>query len=156
MTPVHPVLSLWTGVLSVQAPAAQDSVARIQDSLTGRFVDSVVVLSPLPDPLVPIVQWIFQRPSWVMISGLILAVLVVFALLLLLWRRRRAIRTWLVTRKSWVKAALAGTIAVLLILFVGSGVKAHDYVMHDNDFCKGCHVFVPSGQLFVRPDTGRS
>ena len=26
--------------------------------------------------------------------------------------------------------------------------------MHDNDFCRGCHIFVPSGQLFVRPDTG--
>ena len=27
-------------------------------------------------------------------------------------------------------------------------------MMHDNDFCSGCHIFVPSGQLFVRPDTG--
>ena len=26
--------------------------------------------------------------------------------------------------------------------------------MHDNDFCRGCHIFVPSGQLFVQPDTG--
>ena len=32
--------------------------------------------------------------------------------------------------------------------------KAYDYMMHDNDFCKGCHIFVPSGQAFVRPDTG--
>ena len=27
-------------------------------------------------------------------------------------------------------------------------------MMHDNDFCRGCHIFVPSGQLFVHPDTG--
>jgi hypothetical protein len=27
-------------------------------------------------------------------------------------------------------------------------------MMHDNDFCKGCHIFVPSGQAFVKPDTG--
>ncbi len=37
---------------------------------------------------------------------------------------------------------------------VGTGVKAYDYMMHDNDFCRGCHIFVPSGQIFVRPDTG--
>ena len=27
-------------------------------------------------------------------------------------------------------------------------------MMHDNDFCRGCHIFVPSGQAFVKPDTG--
>ena len=37
---------------------------------------------------------------------------------------------------------------------VGTGFKAYHYMMHDNDFCRGCHIFVPSGQLFVRPDTG--
>ena len=45
---------------------------QIWDSVTGRFVDSVVVRSPLPDPLVPIVQWIFQRPGWVMVGGLVM------------------------------------------------------------------------------------
>ena len=37
---------------------------------------------------------------------------------------------------------------------VGGGLKAYDFMMHDNDFCQGCHIFVPSGQAFVRPDTG--
>ncbi len=42
----------------------------------------------------------------------------------------------------------------VLFLMVGTGAKAYDYMMHDNDFCRGCHIFVPSGQAFVRPDTG--
>ena len=76
------------------------------------------------------------------------------AVLVLLWRRRRAIRTWLVTRQRGVKLAMAGAVGAVLLLMVGTGVKAHDYMMHDNDFCRGCHIFVPSGQVFVRPDTG--
>ena len=153
MTPVHSVLLSWAGVSNIQGrPAAQDSI--VTDLLTGRFVDSVVVRSPLPDPLVPVVQWLFQRPGWVMVSGLVLGALFAAALLVLVWRRRREIGGWLVTRKSWIKAAMAGAVAMVLLLVLGGALKAHDYVMHDNDFCKGCHVFVPSGQLFVRPDTG--
>jgi hypothetical protein len=135
--------------------APQDtSAAHVADSLTGRFVDSVVVKSPLPDPLVPIVQWIFQRPGWVMQGGIVLGALVAVAAAVYLWRRRRAIWSWLVTRGRGVKLALLGTAAVLLAAVAFTGVKANHYMMHDNNFCRGCHIFVPSGQVFVRPDTG--
>src|SRR5512133_1740434 len=155
MAPVHQISVLWTGAASLQAnPARQDSVVRIWDSLSGRFVDSVVVRSPLPHPLVPIVQWIFQRPSWVMIGGIVLAALVAFTIFVAFWRRRRAIRTWLSTRDRGVKLALGAAVGAILLLLVGGGVKAHDYMMHDNSFCQGCHIFVPSGQIFVHPDTG--
>ena len=155
MAPVHAVRALWAGASSIQAhQTVQDSLARVADSLTGRLVDSVVVRSPLPDPLVPIVQWIFQQPSWVMIGGLVLATLVGLAVVVLVWRRRRRIGTWLVTRDRGVKLALAAALGAVLLLIVGGGLKANNYVMHDNDFCRGCHIFVPSGQLFVRPDTG--
>ena len=65
MASVHSVLALWPGafVTQAQARASGDSVVQVWDSIAGRFVDSVVVRSPLPDPLVPIVQWIFQRPD---------------------------------------------------------------------------------------------
>jgi hypothetical protein len=114
----------------------------------------VVVHSPLPDPLVPIVQWIFQRPGWVMVGGIVLGAIVAVAVLVLLWRRRRAIGTWLVTRERGVKLAMSGAVGAVLLLVLGTGVKGYDYMMHDNDFCRGCHIFVPSGQVFVRPDTG--
>ncbi len=125
-----------------------------QDTLTGRFIDSVVVESPLPDPMVPVVQWLFQKPGWVMGGGIVLGGIVAIVVLVALWRRRRAIWTWLTTRERGVKLALAAAVGAVLLLMVGSGVKAYDYVMHDNDFCRGCHIFVPSGQAFVRPDTG--
>ena len=145
MVLVHAIAALWT---------AQDSIVQSRDSLSGRFVDSVVVRSPLPDPLVPVVQWIFQRPAWVMISGIVLALIVSLALLTLLWRRRRAIGRWIGTSDRGVRLGIGAALVTVLLVIVLGGVKAHDYVMHDNDFCRGCHVFVPSGQLFVRPDTG--
>jgi hypothetical protein len=154
MAPVLWVGSFRAGASFIQSPQAHDAVSRVQDSIAGRLVDSVVVRSPLPDRLVPIVQWIFQRPSWVMIGGIILAAIVAFAVLSLLWRRRRTIGSWLATRDRGVKLTLAAAVAAVLLLIVAGGLKAHDYVMHDNDFCQGCHIFVPSGQLFVRPDTG--
>jgi hypothetical protein len=154
MAPVHWVLALWPGASAVQAQASADSVIRIWDSVTGRFVDSVVVRSPLPDPIVPLVQWIFQKPGWVMVGGIVLGAIAAVAVLLWLWRRRRAIWTWLATRDRGVKLALAGGVGAVLLLIFGTGLKTYDYMMHDNDFCRGCHIFVPSGQVFVRPDTG--
>jgi hypothetical protein len=125
-----------------------------QDTLTGHFVDSVVVRSPLPDPLVPIVQWIFQKPGWLMAGGIVVGAVVAIAAIVYLWRRRRAIGTWLVTRQRGTKLLMLAAVGAVLLLMVGTGVKAYDYMMHDNDFCRGCHIFVPSGQVFVRPDTG--
>jgi hypothetical protein len=125
-----------------------------QDSLSQHFVDSVVVESPLPDPLVPVVQWIFQKPGWVMGGGIVLGAIVAAVVLAVAWRRRRAIWTWLVTRGRGVKLGMAGAVGLVLLLMIGSGIKGYDFMMHDNDFCAGCHIFVPSGQLFVRPDTG--
>ena len=154
MAPVHSLVALWAGASYVQTPAAQDSIAAVRDSLTGRLVDSVVVQSPLPDPLVPIVQWIFQRPSWVMGGGIVLGAIVAVVMLTLIWRRRKRIGTWLVTRDRGVKLALGGALGAVLLLMVGGGLKATDYVMNDNDFCRGCHIFVPSGQIFAHPDTG--
>ena len=143
------LVTSWAAVSSPAGVGLQS-----QDSLSQHFVDSVVVRSPLPDPLIPVVQWIFQKPGWVMAGGIVLGAIVALAVLVFAWRRRRAIWTWLVTRERGVKLAMAGAVGVVLLLVFGTGVKAYDYVMNDNDFCRGCHIFVPSGQLFVRPDTG--
>jgi hypothetical protein len=142
------------GSATVPLPSGGGTVVRLQDTLTQHFIDSTVVKSPLPDPLVPIVQWLFQKPGWVMVVGIVVAGLVALAALVFLWRRRRAIGTWLVTRNRGAKLAMAGAVGAVLLLVFGTGLKAYDYMMHDNDFCRGCHIFVPSGQVFVHPDTG--
>jgi len=149
MAAAYLLVTLWAAASSRVGVGYQ-----AQDSLSQHFVDSVVVKSPLPDPLIPVVQWIFQKPGWVMGSGIVLGAIVALTVLVLAWRRRRAIRTWLVTRERGVKLAMAGAVGTVPLLMVGTGIKAYDFMMHDNDFCAGCHIFVPSGQLFVRPDTG--
>jgi hypothetical protein len=140
--------------LSPRADWLQGSAAATQDTLTPHFLDSIVVESPLPDPLVPVVQWIFQKPSWVMIGGIVIGVIVAIAVLTFLWRRRAGIARWLGTRERAVKLGLIGVVGAVLLLVFGSGLAAYNFMMHDNDFCKGCHIFIPSGQAFVRPDTG--
>ena len=114
-----------------------------------------MVKSPLPDPLVPIVQWIFQRPRGSWSPGSWWSQSWPSRLLVLLWRRRgddlelardsgsggqAGTRPWRSARCCSRSSAAAS--------------RRNDYVMHDNDFCRGCHIFVPSGQLFVQPDTG--
>ena len=117
-------------------------------------LDSVVVAPAVPDPFVPLVQWIFQRPPWLMQLGIVLAVLVGGTLLALAWRRRRAISAWLASRSPRTMYALAGGLAVLAVAAGTLGWKANQYMMHDNNFCQGCHIFVPSGHAWVKPDTG--
>ncbi len=128
---------------TVRIPAPHDGV-----------LDTVVMESPVPDPFVPIVQWLFQKPPWLMLGGLILATVLAVAALVLAWRRWPGIRAWFATRERPVLLALAGIVVVFAVVGLGLGWKTYDYVMHDNDFCKGCHIFVPSGQVMVRPDTG--
>ena len=125
-----------------------------QDTLTGRLLDSVVVDSPVPDPLVPLVQFLFQQPGWLMATGMVVGAILGLAVLVALWKKRSAIAEWFGTRDRGAKLAMVGTAAVLLLLMGGAGLAANNYMMNDNDFCRGCHIFIPSGQAFVRPDTG--
>ena len=134
--------------------APGDTPGVLVDSVQSAQADSGLVHSPVPDPIIHVVQWIFQRPGWVMISGIVLGVIVAAVVLRLLWTHRRDIWTWLTTRSRGTKLAMASTVAVFLLAAGTVGFKAYDYMEHDNNFCRGCHVFIPAGQPFVRPDTG--
>lgn len=130
-------------------------------ALPGAMVDSLqatpdsgLVPSPLPDPMIAVVQWIFQKPGWLMISGIVIGAIVAVVACWLLWTRRKALWTWLVTRSRGAKLLMASTVGAFLLVAGGVGYKAYDYMEHDNDFCRGCHVFIPYGEPFVRPDTG--
>jgi len=68
MAAAYLLVKLWAAASSRLGVGPQ-----AQDSLSQHFVDSVVVKSPLPDPLIPVVQWIFQKPGWVMAAAIAIA-----------------------------------------------------------------------------------
>lgn len=117
-------------------------------------VDSIVFHSPLPDPIVHVAQFLFQQPPWLMAGGAIAAAIVSAIILTWLWRRRHPIRGWIAARRAWVQGTMIGGVALVVALAGLGAHKSFDYVMHDNNFCRGCHIFIPNGQPFVRPDTG--
>jgi hypothetical protein len=134
----------------IQAPGADTLPTPAPSAL----LDSVVVEPAVPDPFVPIVQWIFQRPPWVMQLGIVIAALVLSTIVVLVVRRRQSIRDWLKSRPPRTLYLLAGGVVAIAISVAVLGWKANQYMMHDNNFCQGCHIFVPSGHAWVKPDTG--
>jgi hypothetical protein len=140
------LLLLQTGVL------AQDSGPvglRQQVAL-----DSTVTNPHLSDPVIAVVQWIFQRPPWLMWGGAIVAIALAAWILVRLWRTRRTIRWWLSTRRPAVLAAMGALVLLVAVLLAGLGYRTNEFVQHDNRFCSGCHIFVGSGEAWVLPDTG--
>lgn len=87
-------------------------------------------------------------------GGVVLGAIVAALLLVFLWRRRQAIGLWLRTRSPAVKASMALVVVLLLMGAAALGYRANQFVERDNRFCNGCHIFVPSGQAWVRPDSG--
>ena len=132
---------------------------RAQDTATIRVpghavLDSTVDKTLLPDTITPIVQWIFQKPPWVMWGGVILGV-ALFAWLAWWFRAHiKAVALWLRTRTGLGKIVLLATVVLLVVGVTAAGVKSYDFMMNDKRMCNGCHVFVPSGQVIERPDSG--
>ncbi len=117
-------------------------------------IDSTVDVRPLGDVVTPIIQFIFQQPPWVMWGGVVLAAIVAFFILRWLWPKRQDIISWVTTRNRTVKIAMVGAAGFLLLAAAGAGFAGYHFVETDSRFCNGCHIFVPSGQAWVRPDTG--
>jgi hypothetical protein len=117
-------------------------------------LDSVVVNSPIPDPLIPFVQGFFQQPGWLIGLEFILGGAAACWTFWYLWTRRIWMFGWFRRAPRGAQVAFVGANLALLLAAVGSAGYSYNYMMHDNDFCKGCHIFVPSGQAWVKPDTG--
>ena len=112
-------------------------------------VDSVAVDSPLPGGVAQVVRFMLNTvPPWVQMAGVVLAIIVGVAIVVLLVRRRRAIRGWLATRTRGVQVALAAAAVLLLIAAGGMGAATWNYTQHSNEFCVGCHVMNPAFQEF--------
>jgi hypothetical protein len=116
-------------------------------------VDSTVVDSPLPGGIAHVVRFLLNVvPAWMQIGGLVAAVALCVAFLVMLARRRSRIRTWITTRDRGLKLALAVGASLLVIGVASAGGATWRYTQHDNAFCTGCHVMNTAYQRFAQPD----
>lgn len=119
---------------------------QVPDSLR---VDSIAVESPLPSPALTVVRFLFNTvPQWVQIGGVIVGAAVALTLAFFGWKHRVALRAWF-TSKS--RAWKMGFAAVCLVLVGGVGFAGSwswNYMMHDNEFCSGCHIMAVPFQRF--------
>lgn len=133
---------IW--MLSTASLVAQQG-ASAADTLAA---DSIAVSSPLPSPALIVVRFLFNTvPQWVQIGGVFLAAAVALLLAFLGWKHRRSIATWF-TAKS--RAWQMGFAAACLVVLAGAGFAgtwSWNYMMHDNEFCAGCHIM---GEPFQR------
>ncbi len=108
------------------------------------------VESPLPGGIATVVRFVFNLPSWLQIAAAAIGLAVGVAVLVLLWRRRAAIRLWVVTRRRGVRIGLAAGAAAVVLGFAGFGTASWNYMQHDNSFCTGCHVMGSAYRRFTR------
>ena len=140
-------------LVAAASVGAQDTAAIRVPGHPG-VADSTVDVTLLPDVITPVVQWLFQKPPWVMWGGAVLAVLVAAGVLW--WLRGNIARLfhYLRTRSGAVKGVLGAAVLLIVLGTVAASMKTYDFMMNDKRFCNGCHIFVPSGQVVERPDSG--
>ncbi|MDX2192545.1 MAG: hypothetical protein NW201_04260 [Gemmatimonadales bacterium] len=117
-------------------------------------VDTVVDPHFLPDPIVVLVQWIFQQEPWVMWGGVALGGLMALLIGWQLWLRREALLGWFRGTSSGLRFGLGLGAFVALVVSALGGWKANDFMMNDKRFCQGCHIFVPDAATAEKPDSG--
>jgi len=147
------LLSFMSGPGSALLTGAGHLLAPLQDTALTRPihpVDSTLA----SDRITPIIQWLFQRSPWVMWGGVLIGLIVVVTLLRWAWPRRQAILTWFRTRSREVKFAMFAGVGVVLLMALGMAYAGFHFVETDKRFCNGCHIFVPSGQVWTQPDSG--
>jgi nitrate/TMAO reductase-like tetraheme cytochrome c subunit len=108
--------------------------------------------SPLPAGVGALVRFLFELPQWFQIGGAIVGMMLALVVLVLLWRRRSALWTWVRTRPGGVKIAMAVAIALLVLGGALLGFTSWNYTQHSNDFCVGCHVMDPAAGRFSRSE----
>lgn len=110
--------------------------------------DSIAVASPLPSPALTVVRFLFNTvPQWVQIGGVFVGAAVALVLAFLAWKHRVALGGWFGAKSRAWKMGFA---AILLVLVAGAGFAgtwSWNYMMHDNEFCAGCHIM---GEPFQR------
>jgi hypothetical protein len=119
---------------------------QVADSLR---VDSIAVESPLPSPALTVVRFLFNTvPQWVQIGGVFLGAAVALILAFFGWRNRVALKAWFLSRSRAWKIGFAAVSILMLGAISFAGTWSWNYMMHDNEFCSGCHVMSVPFQRF--------
>lgn len=141
MTPVFAVLSSFVPQ-GAQTGAPGDTLLAAQDSLAAAVgsVHDTLSTAPLPGGVATVFRFFFQVPQWVQIGGAVLGAGVVAWVLLRMWRHRRALLSWITTRSREIQFGMVGAVLAVVVVASIVGMKSWNYMMHDNDFCTGCHV----------------
>ncbi|MES2179101.1 MAG: hypothetical protein V4550_14665 [Gemmatimonadota bacterium] len=79
-------------------------------------------------------------PQWVQLGGIFIGVPVAAIVAWHMWKRRRELWAWWLSRSLFAKSAMAATILTVGVVGIGSGLYGYNYMMHENDFCQSCHV----------------
>src|ERR1041384_7986726 len=87
---------------------------------------------PLPGGVAAVLRFFFNLPQWIQIAGFFIGLAVAVWLLVVVWRRRLQIISWVKTRQRGVKIGLAAAAAVLVIGGAGFGTVSWNYMQHDN------------------------
>ncbi len=113
---------------------------------------STVGPPPLPGGIAAVVRFFFNLPSWLQITGAALGAVLAVALLVVLWRRRQRIITWVKTRPRNTRSVLIGAAAAVVIFGLAFGTASWNYMQHDNGFCTGCHVMGAAYERFTQSE----
>ena len=125
-----------------------DSAAALQQAHVAP-ADSIAVESPLPGGVAELTRFLLNTvPSWVQVGGLVLIGVAVLVGLILVFRRRHAIRGWVASRRPGLRFAIVAAAVALLVVAGGLGAATWNYTQHSNDFCVGCHVMNPAFAKF--------
>ncbi len=141
---------------AAQSGAPGDTVSALAESLVrdslpgaaGALRDTITP-PPLPGGVATVFRFLFQVPQWVQIAGALVGALVALWVLRWGWRHRQTGITWLRTRRREVQLGLAGGVLVGVIIASFLGLQSWNYMMHENDFCSGCHVMNAPFQKFA-------
>jgi nitrate/TMAO reductase-like tetraheme cytochrome c subunit len=124
---------LLAGLLLLQQPQDTASLQRFREGIPS-------APPPIPGGVAAMLRTIFNAPAWMWVAGGILFAGAAVVLVRLLWRRRLAIRDWLLARDRPLQLALAGCLGLVLGLAAWGGSVSWNYMQHENAFCLGCHI----------------
>ena len=79
-------------------------------------------------------------PQWVQLAGIFIGVPVAIIVAWQLWKRRRAIWGWWVTKSVAFRAVMLAALFLVASAGLGSMLYGYNFMMHENDFCQSCHV----------------